>query len=92
MAAVILNWNHTDDTIACASHLQSWASPPQVWVADNGSKGNAIAKLLLALPNAYLLDNKANLGFGGGNNGRAECVVGRIAQDPSPRVHPLVEQ
>lgn len=68
LAAVILNWNHTDDTIACAKRLEAWADPPTIWVVDNGSHGDAAQRLQQALPAAHILLNKTNLGFGGGNN------------------------
>jgi GT2 family glycosyltransferase len=68
LAAVVLNWNHTHDTIACVKRLQAWENPPLVWVADNGSSGDAAEQLQQELPEAHILLNKANLGFGGGNN------------------------
>jgi GT2 family glycosyltransferase len=85
LAAVVLNWNHTDDTIACVKRLQAWAHPPLTWVADNGSSGGAAERLQQELPETHIILNKTNLGFGGGNNAAlTEVLVGwRKTQHPA---------
>lgn len=72
---MVLNWNHTDDTLACVRRLQAWQHPPEIYIADNGSHGNAVARLKEALPNVCVIANQANLGFGGGNNAALTQIV-----------------
>ena len=84
LAAIILNWNHTDDTLACVQRLQAWQHPPQIWVVDNGSDGDAAERLHQALPAAHLIFNKTNLGFGDGNNAALAEVLAEWRKTQHP--------
>lgn len=71
---VILNWNGSDDTIACLESLRHLkALSPKVVVCDNASSDNSWAKLKAysatqAELDIQLLQTGANLGYAGGNN------------------------
>lgn len=66
---VILNWNRSDDTIACVASLRRMAYENyRVVVVDNGSKDDSVVKLRAAYPDLDLIENGQNLGFAGGNN------------------------
>ncbi len=65
VAAIVLNWNGTDDTLACLESLPG----ESIFVVDNGSRPEELARLKASLPeNIRLLENMANLGFSGGCN------------------------
>ncbi len=68
VAVIVLNWNGTDDTLACLESLPG----ESIFVVDNGSLPEELAKLKAGLPeSARLLENKTNLGFSGGCNAGA---------------------
>src|ERR1700759_4079457 len=65
---VVLNWNNSEDTIACIQSLdkQDYANF-KVIVVDNGSVDDSCARLS-EIPGIDLRRNKTNLGYAGGNN------------------------
>ncbi|MFP4396171.1 MAG: glycosyltransferase family 2 protein [Anaerolineales bacterium] len=66
---VILNWNAPDDTLACLRDLARWeATPLRLWVVDNASADNSVARLRSAFPHVVVLASDRNRGFAGGNN------------------------
>jgi GT2 family glycosyltransferase len=66
---VILNWNRSDDTIACVASLRRMAYQNyRVVVVDNGSRDDSVVKIRAAYPDLDLIENGRNLGFAGGNN------------------------
>ncbi|MGL4648522.1 MAG: glycosyltransferase family 2 protein [Caldilineaceae bacterium] len=79
---VIVNWNLSDDTLACVdSLLQEGFAPDAVWVVDNGSSDNSPARLEAGLPaGVHLLQNPTNLGFAGGNNLGIRAALGAGAE------------
>lgn len=71
---VILNWNGSDDTIACLESLRYLKDQiPKVVVCDNASSDNSWLKLKAYVGtqadlDIQLLQTGANLGYAGGNN------------------------
>lgn len=68
VAIVVLNWKHTDTTIACLDALRATDYPNRhVIVVDNEST-EATAARLAAIPDITLVCNAVNSGFAGGVN------------------------
>ncbi len=65
-AIIVLNWNGTEDTLACVASL----SGESVFVVDNGSRPEELAALKAGLPTdgIHLVESERNLGFSGGCN------------------------
>jgi GT2 family glycosyltransferase len=69
LGIIILNWNQTGDTIACAQQAQRWAiEDKRIWVVDNGSRPEEARALAGALPGVEIIFSPLNRGFAGGNN------------------------
>ncbi len=70
LGVIILNWNQSEDTIACVRRVQAWRiSDLHIWVVDNGSHSSDWQRLASALPaQVELIRSEVNLGFAGGNN------------------------
>ncbi|RMF02563.1 MAG: glycosyltransferase family 2 protein [Chloroflexi bacterium] len=69
LSIIILNWNAADDTLRCLQTLAGWQTlRPKIWVVDNASGDDSIARLTQAFPGVMLIPSKKNLGFAGGNN------------------------
>jgi GT2 family glycosyltransferase len=69
IAVVILNWNAADDTIRCVRTLERWQQVrPLIWVVDNASQGDDVARITAACAHVTLLANQTNAGFAGGTN------------------------
>ena len=64
LAAVVLNWNGGDDTLAA---LDSLGDVPAICV-DNGSTDGSDLAVEERFPDVELIRTGANLGFAGGNN------------------------
>jgi hypothetical protein len=76
---IVLNWNNLPDTLECVDSLgHSDYKDLDIWVVDNGSRDDPTPVLQTRYPNARILRNHANLGYGGGNNVglRAAMAVG----------------
>lgn len=66
---IILNWNGSNDTLACLHSLAVLDYPSyEVIVIDNGSTDNSIAAIRASYPHLTLIETRTNLGFVGGNN------------------------
>lgn len=66
---VILNWNRSDDTIACIHSLRRMDYDNYaVVVVDNASRDDSVARIRAAFPDIDLIENKENYGFARGNN------------------------
>lgn len=69
VAIILINWNGFAFTKACLASLRKVSYPSfQVILVDNGSVELEGQKLKSEFPEIELLENKANLGFAGGNN------------------------
>ena len=66
---VILNWNRTDDTLACVQSLRRMQyANYEVVLVDNASHDDSVSRLRTAFPEIHLIANPENLGFAQGNN------------------------
>ncbi len=69
VTAVILNYDLTEDTVACVRSLQGVEyAPLRVLVVDNGSPGDAEGRLRRELPGIEVRGTGRNLGYTGGIN------------------------
>jgi GT2 family glycosyltransferase len=69
VVAVVLNWNGTDDTVACVRSLVALGdSRLEVLVVDNGSRTPPDAALTAAGIDVPVMHTPQNLGYAGGNN------------------------
>jgi GT2 family glycosyltransferase len=67
--AVVLNWNGTEDTVACVRSLVALADPRlEIVVVDNGSRTPPDAALAAAGFDVPVVHTAQNLGYAGGNN------------------------
>lgn len=67
VAAVVVNWNGVDDTVACVeSLLAQQPAAPELHVVDNGSDTDADALAVRFGARIRLHRNRENLGFTGG--------------------------
>lgn len=78
---ILLNWNGSDDTIACLESIRNLKGPsPRVVVCDNASSDDSWVKLKAYVDtqpklDVQLLQTGANLGFAGGNNVGIRCAL-----------------
>lgn len=69
IAAVILNWNASNETLSCCSKIKNWSRiSPMVFVVDNNSSAAEKQKLKNIEKEIYLIENSENEGFSGGCN------------------------
>ncbi len=81
VCVVILNWNGTEDTLACLRSVERLQYPNFfVLVVDNRSRRESLDALRAGLGTATLLENGANLGFARRNNRRIEWALERGAE------------
>ncbi len=79
-AAILVNWNGADDTLATLASLDRATGRERlrVVVVDNGSSDGSAARLRRERPDVELLETGANLGFAGGNDaGLAHVLADR---------------
>jgi GT2 family glycosyltransferase len=68
-AVILLNWNNASDTIPTVQAIQCWKSgTPDIWIVDNGSQDDSVARIRRECPGVRLLEAGHNLGFAAGNN------------------------
>ena len=81
VAAVVLNWNRRDDTLACLESLCGTAYPSmQLIVVDNASTDDSVPAVRSAFPQSVVLCSDQNLGYAGGNNlGIAHALKGQAS-------------
>jgi len=73
---LILNWNGKQDTLECLASVQKIDYPNyKVAVVDNGSTDDSVDSIRDKFPHIHLIENKANLGFAGGNNVGIEYAI-----------------
>lgn len=70
VAVILLNWNAHELTANCIRSLISNSDNSlfDIVVADNGSADGSLERLRAQFPQLHYIDNRANLGFAGGNN------------------------
>jgi hypothetical protein len=69
VTAVVLNYDMTDDTVACVRSLQKATYDRLgILVVDNGSPGDAASRLRAELPGVEVRGTGRNLGYTGGIN------------------------
>lgn len=80
VGVVVLNFRGASDTIDCLASLRTLETPVTVVVVDNGSADHSIERISAAAPEALIIVNDRNLGFGAGNNVGIECLLGEGAE------------
>lgn len=66
---IVLNWNSTDDTLACIGSLHELNYPNfNIIVVDNGSDPDPRKILEARYPTISFIQTGSNLGYAGGNN------------------------
>lgn len=76
IAVIILNWNGLSDTLECISSFKKNTFRNfEIIVADNGSSDGSLETIRQKHTDVTLIDNKANLGFAGGNNTAMEYAL-----------------
>lgn len=68
LAVVLLNWNHSIETLITLSRIQSWNLSPLIIVVDNASTENEREILQEKAEGIILIQNSQNRGYAGGNN------------------------
>ncbi len=67
--AVVLAWNHVEDTLECLASLFSLRPAPEwIVVADNGSTDGTPERIRESFPRAHVVSSLENLGVAGGYN------------------------
>ena len=69
VAAVVLNFNGAEDTLACLTSIAAMQpGPGAVHVVDNASADDSVSRIRAAFPQVRVSTNPTNLGFGAGLN------------------------
>ncbi len=69
IAVILLNWNAAEDTIRCIRDMMGWQQiQPTIWVVDNASSDDSVARIAGEYPAVRLIRNLTNVGYAGGNN------------------------
>jgi GT2 family glycosyltransferase len=78
ISVVVLNWNGKEVAEKCLLSLQGQTYQPlEIIVVDNASTDGSAEAVRKGFPGIKLIVNKANLGFGGGNNVGIQAAQGR---------------
>ena len=94
VTAVILNYDTTDDTVACVRSLQrADYTALRILVVDNGSPAGSMERLRGALPGVEVRGTGRNLGYTGGINAGFRMALERpcdylLALNPDTEVDP----
>ncbi len=81
VVVLIVNWNATEDTLACLRSVERLEYPLfSVLVVDNGSRPDTLGPLRAGLGTATLLENEANLGYAIGIKPAIEWALNRGAE------------
>jgi GT2 family glycosyltransferase len=77
LSIIIVTWNTADITLKCVRTIKKYLSKfsYEIIVADNGSNDDTVLKLRKE-GGVKIIENKANLGFGKGNNIAAASAKG----------------
>jgi len=75
VSIIILNWNQREKTLQCLKSLKKISySPFEIIIIDNGSTDDSVSAIKNEYPDAYIIENKRNLGVAGGRNLGIEYV------------------
>jgi hypothetical protein len=78
ISIVILNWNGKELLAECLdSVLQTYYTPLEIIVVDNGSTDGSVQFLRSKYPSVQILENRHNLGYAEGNNKGIEQAKGK---------------
>lgn len=78
VSVVILNWNGCRLLEGCLASVRAQSHVPlEIIVTDNGSTDGSVALVKERFPEAKVILNERNLGFGGGNNVAIRASQGR---------------
>ena len=77
VSIIILNWNGLQDTLECLDSLKKISYPNyKIIVVDNGSTGDDVQVIRHRYDQMVeIIENRANLGFTGGNNVAIKAVL-----------------
>jgi len=81
VSVVLVNYNGADDTIAALAALRDLSWPVtdlETVVVDNGSRGDDVARIRAAAPEAIVIEAGSNLGFAAGCNRGAASSSGEF--------------
>jgi GT2 family glycosyltransferase len=78
LSVVVICWNDEKCILDCLTsvYAETRATPFEVIVVDNASTDGSVLSVVEAFPQARLIKNKANLGFGPGNNVGIQAASG----------------
>jgi hypothetical protein len=69
IAVIIINWNASDDTLACIESVKEWRRiSSDVYIIDNNSSEDDLHRLKNSSHQFKLIVNRDNLGYSGANN------------------------
>ena len=91
ISVVVLNWNGDRVIESCLRSVQAQTyGPLEVIVVDNASADGSVEVIRSQFPKTQLIVNKANLGFGGGNNVGIRASQGTyiMVLNNDTRLHP----
>ena len=81
LSVVIVNWNARDYLRKCLRSIyeNSKGIDVEVFIVDNGSSDESAEMVRKEFPEAKLIENKANAGFGAANNRALKICAGEFA-------------
>lgn len=78
---IIVAWNQADLTLDCLASLEAaGVAPEQIWLVDNGSGPELLARVGARFPALRSLRLAQNRGFAGGNNAGAAAALAAGAE------------
>ena len=88
LTVIIVTFNSAHCIAALSQGLQGM---PQIVFSDNGSEDDTVAQIRRLLPQAHIIEHKANLGFGTANNRALDLVTTQYALLLNPDCLPTLE-
>jgi GT2 family glycosyltransferase len=77
VSAVVVNWNGGQNVVACLESLYNQSRlPDEVIVIDNASEDGSLESVERCFPQARVICNPSNLGYGGGVNRGVAAATG----------------
>ena len=75
---VVLNWRTPEMSAACARLAAESLPGAKIYIVDNGSNDGSPERMRQDAPGAVIIENRENLGFGGGLNAGIRAGNGRF--------------